>query len=80
VTTTDVPAAKAILARVRKGDLPRAFSSWQVWRPGWAMLSDRDQVAAALRLLVDLGWLSMSGRDTGGRAGIVYAVNPRGLQ
>ncbi|MGH8584786.1 MAG: DUF3987 domain-containing protein [Gammaproteobacteria bacterium] len=80
VTMTDAPAAKAILARVRKGDRPRTFSSWQVWRPGWAMLSDRDQVAAALRLLVDLGWLSMSRRDTGGRQGPVYEINPRGLQ
>jgi putative DNA primase/helicase len=80
VTMADVSAAKAVLARLRKGDLLRTFSSWQVWRPGWAMLSDRDQVAAALRLLVDLGWLSMSRRDTGGRPSTVYEVNPRGMQ
>ena len=44
------------------------------------MLSDRDQVAGALRLLVDLGWLSISRRETGGRPGTVYEANPRGLQ
>ena len=79
VTTPEVGAAKAIIARIRKGDLPRTFASWQVWRPGWAMLSDRVQVADALGLLVELGWLAASRSDTGGRPGTVYDANPRGL-
>ncbi len=79
VTTPEVGAAKAIIARIRKGDLPRAFASWQVWRQGWAMLSDRVQVADALGLLVELGWLAASRSDTGGRPGTVYDTNPRGL-
>lgn len=79
VTMPEVGAAKAILARIRKGDLPRMFASWQVWRPGWAQLSDRGQVTDALGLLVELGWLAASKSETGGRPGTAYTVNPRGL-
>jgi len=79
VTMPEVGAAKAIIARIRKGDLPRAFSSRDVWRPGWAMLSDREQVADALGLLVELDWLAVSKRETPGRPGTVYEANPRGL-
>lgn len=79
VTMPEVGAAKAILSRIRKGDLPQTFASWQVWRPGWAQLTDRVQVAEALGLLVELGWLAATKTDTGGRPGTVYEVNPRGL-
>jgi len=79
VTMPEAGAAKAIMMRIRKGDLPLTFASWQVWRPGWAQLSDRVQVAEALGLLVELGWLAASKTDTGGRPGTVYAVNPRGF-
>ncbi|MBM3490154.1 MAG: DUF3987 domain-containing protein [Alphaproteobacteria bacterium] len=79
VSMPEVPAAKAILDRIRKGDLPREFAGWGVWRPGWALLGDRQQVADALGLLVDLGWLAAHQKDTGGRPSMVYAVNPRGL-
>jgi len=81
VSMPEVATAKAILSRIRKGDLKREFSSRDVWRPGWAMLSDRDQVADGLRLLVDYDWLTTTTRtDTGGRPATIYTVNPRGFQ
>lgn len=79
VSMPEIGVAKAILARIRKGDLPRIFSSRDVWRPGWAMLSDRSQVANALSLLVELNWLSISRTETLGRPATVYHVNPRGF-
>lgn len=79
VSMPEVGAAKAILARIRKGDLPKTFASWQVWRPGWAQLTDRVQVAEALGLLVELDWLATTKTDTGGRPGTVYTANPRGF-
>ncbi|MBL1264522.1 YfjI family protein [Candidatus Methylomicrobium oryzae] len=79
VTTPEISAAKAIIQRLRKGDLAKSFSSRDVWRPGWAMLSDREQVADALRLLVELDWISETRKETGGRTATVYAANPRGL-
>lgn len=79
VTTPEISAAKAIIQRLRKGDLARSFSSRDVWRPGWAMLSDREQVADALRLLADLDWISETRKETGGRAATVYTANPGGF-
>jgi hypothetical protein len=77
VTTQEVRAAKAIIERLRKGDLARTFSSRDVWRPGWANLSDREQVADALRLLVDMDWLAVYQAETGGRRATVYEANPK---
>lgn len=77
VSSPEVAVAKAIIERVRKGDLPRTFSSRDVWRPGWALLSDREQVADGLRLLVELDWLATSQRETGGRPSMTYEVNPK---
>jgi putative DNA primase/helicase len=79
VTTPEATTAKAILRRIRKGDLPQSFSSRDVWRPGWAQLTDRGQVRDALRLLVDLDWLGETRGQTGGRPSTVYTVNPRGV-
>lgn len=78
VSAPEVATAKAILNRIRKGDLKREFSSRDVWRPGWAMLSDREQVADALRLLVDYDWLVATRTETPGRPATLYTVNPRG--
>ena len=79
VTAPEISAAKAVIKRLRKGDLPMKFSSRDVWRPGWAMLSDREQVVDALELLVELDWLRITKRETAGRTATVYEVNPKGL-
>jgi putative DNA primase/helicase len=76
-----VTTAKAILHRIKKGDLPASFSSRDVWRKGWAMLSDREQVAEALRLLVDYGHLREERNDeTGGRPSTIFHVIEGGKQ
>jgi len=79
VSTPEVTAAKAILKRLRNGDLSRRFSSRDGWRPGWTNV-DRESVTAALSLRVELDWLSVSRSDTGGRPAMVYAANPKGLK
>ncbi|MFA5905803.1 MAG: DUF3987 domain-containing protein, partial [Desulfobacula sp.] len=72
VSQPEVATAKAIIAKIKKGDLPASFTSNNVTRPGWAKLSDREQVADALRLLVDYGWLWEERTVTGGRPSIIY--------
>jgi hypothetical protein len=76
---TEVAAAKAILARIRKGDLSAVFAGWQVWRPGWSGLADREVATNGLALLVDLGYLVQERVETEGRPAIKYNVNPRAL-
>ncbi len=81
VTMPEVTTAKAIISRIRKGDLPKdGFPSWKVWRPQWSMLSDRQMVADALSLLVELDWLGNRQRATEGRTANIYTANPRAFQ
>ena len=57
-----------VVADRKLAGLLTEFSSRDVWRPGWALLSNRDQVASALQLLVELDWLAIRIRTgTGGR-------------
>ena len=68
VTQVEVAAAKAILRRIERGDLQAPFTTRDVWRPGWAGLSDRALVVRALELLADYGHLTVEvDRETGGR-------------
>ena len=79
VTKAELTTAKAIIQRLCNGNLPKCFGSRDVWRPGWAHLSDREQVADALQLLVDLDWLSVRIVETLGRKATVYEANPKGF-
>jgi putative DNA primase/helicase len=82
----DIPeraAARAIVERIRKGDLEPAFQARDVYRKGWAGLSDRQLVHDALELLADLDWLALaetSPQATGGRPTRTFIVNPEGLR
>jgi hypothetical protein len=78
VSQPEISVAKALLRRIKKGDLPKSFSSRDVWRPGWAKLSDKDQVKDALRMLEDYNWIFREKIDaTGGRPKTVYHLNER---
>lgn len=78
VSQPEISVAKAILRRIKKGDLPKSFSSRDVWRPGWAKLTDREQVKEALRLLEDYNWITRERiENTGGRPKTVFCVNEK---
>jgi len=80
VSQPEIGVAKAILARIKKGDLKTPFSSRDVWRPGWAKLSDREQVADALQMLEDYNWITREKiGNTGGRPATVFHTNERGV-
>jgi hypothetical protein len=79
VTAGASSTAKAIIAKVRSGHLKSEFSSRDVWRPRWSLLSDREAVQAGLNMLVDYDWLGAHKVETGGRPAIVYMVNPKVL-
>jgi putative DNA primase/helicase len=77
----ELAAARAILARIRKGALSDGFSARDVQRHGWSGLTDCEHVQLGLDLLVDLDHLAaqaVAGTDRGGRPKITYAINPRG--
>ena len=79
VTSPETSAAKAIIEKLRKGELPRTFAARDIYRRGWAHLSERERVQDALRLLCDLDWLAVHTRDTEGRTATFYEANPKGF-
>jgi hypothetical protein len=77
VTAVAADTAKAILAKIRTGDLQKEFRSHDVWRPAWSKLTDRETVEAGLQMLVDYDWLDIEKVATGGRPQTVYKLNPK---
>ena len=75
----EAATARAIVDRIRRGDLPAAFAGWQVWRPGWSGLADRHAVEDGLSLLVDFGYLTVKRIATAGRDATRFSVNPKVL-
>ena len=76
---SEAAAAQAILRHIRKGDLKDGFTARDVHRPRWSNLTEHEQVANGLNLLVDFGYLAETELGTnsqGGRPKIVYAINP----
>jgi putative DNA primase/helicase len=69
-----IRAARTIIDKARTAALPAAFTARDVYRAGWAGLSDRGAVADALDLLAAHGWLSETTVDTGGRPTAVYSL------
>jgi hypothetical protein len=79
VTAASADTARAILAKIRSGDIKTEFRSRDVWRPNWSRLTDRDAVKAGLAMLVDYDWLAQRRIETMGRPATVYEVNPKAL-
>lgn len=76
---TERGTARAILDRLRKGEIQGEFSARDVVRRHWSNLSDKDQVAAGLDMLDDLDCVKSRRLDTGGRPKVLFTVNPRAL-
>jgi Protein of unknown function (DUF3987) len=75
-------AARAILTKLRAGELCDGFTAREVHQHDWSGLTDRDQVQEGLDLLVELHYLAASSVSTftrGGRPTTTYTANPRGL-
>jgi Protein of unknown function (DUF3987)/Bifunctional DNA primase/polymerase, N-terminal len=74
----EVAAAKAILSKIRAGELVDGFTARDIYRKQWLTLSNREAVQAGLDLLTDLDWLAADTVQTGGRTSVIYRINPRG--
>jgi putative DNA primase/helicase len=79
VTASEVATAKAIMQKLCSKALPHSFSARDIYRHQWARLSDPEQVAKALQLLVDLDQLAVHSEETTGRPRVIYTANPRAL-
>jgi hypothetical protein len=78
----ETAAAKAILVRIRRGDLDDGFTCRTIHQRDWSNLSDLEQVQAGLNLLVDNDWIidRTAKSPAGGRPKTAYLINPRARQ
>ena len=73
----DLRAARAIIARIKQGDLAEPFLARELIRKGWAGLTDAVIAKNAHDLLEDAHWLSARSGRTGGRPLERYTINPK---
>ncbi len=78
--TDNTDVAHRIIRRLTKEELPRVFTSRDIYRNCWAGLKDREQVEQALQLLVEYDWLEAERVATGGKPKMTYTVNPKAMK
>jgi putative DNA primase/helicase len=72
----DMDAARALSKRIRQGHAADGFSMRDVYNAGWSGLSTRDNVAAAVAVLIDHDWIRAIEERTPGRTRTIYRINP----
>ena len=75
----EVDTATAIIARLKKNQLPIVFTAREILQRDWSNLSDKAQVLAGLELLEDVDWVRSKLVSTGGRPKTEFMANPHGL-
>lgn len=73
----DLAAAAALSKKLLDGSLADGFAIRDVYRRGWSGLSTKEDVSIGVDFLTDLGWLRPEEIKTGGRAGLIFRINPK---
>jgi hypothetical protein len=69
-------AARALLERIRNGDVSDGDSSRSIYRKHWAKLSTPEEVSGACGVLEEFGWLRVVAAKTGGRSTTRLRLHP----
>jgi hypothetical protein len=68
--------ARALLERIRKGDMNDKDSARSVYRKHWAKLSTPEEVNGACAVLEEFGWLRIEAVKTSGRSTSRLRLHP----
>lgn len=82
-TTPETAGAKALLRRIKAGDLGAAFTVREVYRNKWQHLATPEAARRACEVLADFNWIRPEERDSrefGGRPSEAFQVNPLALE
>jgi putative DNA primase/helicase len=71
-----VEGARALLSRIRRGDVVDGATIREVYRKQWSRLSTSEEVGAAAAVLEDYGWLRVEKVETGGRPTARLRLHP----
>ena len=77
VTQAQSEGARALLNRIRRGEVSDPFVPRDVYLKHWAYLSTPEDTHQAVRLLCDLDYLREDRVETGGRPRQEYRINPK---
>jgi len=72
----EAAAARAILRRIKRGDLIEGFTARDIRRAQWSGLSNIEIIKSGLELLSDLNWIAAIQIQTNGRPKVIHAINP----
>jgi hypothetical protein len=75
-TGADLDSAKALLGRIRHGDVDNRFTARDIYRHHWSMLQTPEDVGSALNVLSDYGWVRAVSVATDGRTKTVFEIHP----
>ncbi len=73
---TDLAAAHALAAKIRKGAVYDGMTVRDAYRPGWANLKTRKSVVLGAQILEQHGWVQVVTVETGGRSSQVLRITP----
>ena len=73
---SDIEGARALLKKIKDGLVPDGFSSRDIQRKCWSLLSGREDVASAIACLVDYGYLAEVTEPTAGKPRTAYLIHP----
>ncbi len=76
----DVDGARELLRRIRRGEVADGSRLRDVYRNGWARLSQPEQAKKAADLLADFDWLRREQEQTAGRWTERYRAHPELLR
>jgi hypothetical protein len=68
--------ARALLARIRKGDVSDGDSTRSIYRRHWAKLSTPEEVSSACQFLEEFGWIRVGSVKTAGRSTSKLHLHP----
>ena len=77
VTQAEAESARALLHRIKRGEIANPFVPRDVYLKHWANLSKPEEVHDAVRFLCDLDYLRKEDQPTGGRPKVVIWINPK---
>lgn len=60
-------AARALLDRIKKGNIPDGFSSRDIYRKQWSQLNSSELVYQGVKILIDFGWLREESIEQNGK-------------
>jgi putative DNA primase/helicase len=76
ITQADVEPARALLKRIKAGELPTQFQARDVYRRCWSGLGTPDDAYRALAVLEEHGWVQGVEVQTPGRPRTDYYIHP----